>query len=80
VGPYSNAWPRSSAATSRTTPSASQLNVPIRNRQAQADYIRDQLTLRQSQISQQTQINSVRVNVKNAYTALEQARARYLRP
>lgn len=78
VGPYSNALAQ---IFRRNFPDYSigfQLNVPIRNRQAQADYIRDQLTLRQSQINQQTQINSVRVNVKNAYTALEQARARYL--
>ena len=55
-----------------------QLNIPIRNRTAQADYIRDQLTLRQQQLSQQRQINDVRVTVQNAVTAVQQARARYL--
>ena len=54
-----------------------QLNVPIRNRTAQADYIRDQLQLRQQEINAQRQINEVRVNVQNALTAVIQARARY---
>lgn len=54
-----------------------QLNIPIRNRTAQADFIRDQLQLRQQEINAQRQINEVRVNVQNALTALIQARARY---
>jgi outer membrane protein TolC len=54
-----------------------QLNIPIRNRQAQADYIRDRLTLRQQEISAQRQVNDLRVNVQNALTAVVQARARY---
>lgn len=54
-----------------------QLNIPIRNRQAQADYIRDQLQLRQQELNMQGQINSVRVTVQNALTAVIQARARY---
>jgi len=54
-----------------------QLNIPLRNRTAQADYIRDQLTLRQQEIGQQRQINDIRVSVHNAVTALQQARARY---
>jgi outer membrane protein TolC len=54
-----------------------QLNIPLRNRQAQADYIRDQLQLRQQELSMQSQVNNVRVNVQNAVTAVMQARARY---
>lgn len=54
-----------------------QLNIPIRNRTAQADYIRDQLQLRQQELNAQKQINDVRVNVQNALTAVIQARARY---
>jgi outer membrane protein TolC len=54
------------------------LNVPIRNRVAQADYIRDRLTLRQQELNQQRQINELRVSIQNAVTALTQARARYL--
>jgi outer membrane protein TolC len=54
-----------------------QLNVPLRNRTAQADYQRDMLSLRQSEIAQQKQINDLRVSVQNALTALTQARAAY---
>jgi outer membrane protein TolC len=54
-----------------------QLSIPIRNRTAQADYIRDQITLRQAELNAQRQINEVRVNVSNALTAVLQARARY---
>lgn len=54
-----------------------QLNVPIRNRSARADYIRDQYTLRQQEYNQQSQINQIRVGVSNAVIQLEQAQARY---
>lgn len=54
-----------------------QLNVPIRNRSAQSDYVRDQLTLRQSELRQRQQINQVRVDVQNAIIGLQQARAQY---
>jgi outer membrane protein TolC len=54
-----------------------QLNIPIRNRTAQADFVRDQISLRQAELSAQRQINDVRVNVANALTAVLQARARY---
>lgn len=55
-----------------------QLNVPLRNRTAQADYARDLLSIRQQELQQQQQLNDVRVNVQNALTAVVQARARYL--
>jgi outer membrane protein len=54
-----------------------QLTVPIRNRTAQADYIRDELSLRQQQITAQKQVNDVRVNVQNAWISVVQAKARY---
>lgn len=54
-----------------------QLSMPIRNRSAQADYIRDALTVRQAELSEQQAIKSVRVNVQNAWIAVIQARARY---
>lgn len=54
-----------------------QMNIPIRNRTAQADYIRDQITLRQQELGLQRQINDIRVNVQNALTAVLQARAQY---
>ncbi|MBI4893837.1 MAG: TolC family protein [Acidobacteria bacterium] len=53
------------------------LSIPVRNRTAQADYVRDQLTLRQSELGAQRQINDVRVNVQNALIAVIQAKARY---
>jgi outer membrane protein len=54
-----------------------QLNVPIRNRSAQADVISAELQLRQNELRQQQQLNSVRVEVQNALIGIQQARARY---
>jgi outer membrane protein TolC len=53
------------------------LNIPFRNRVAQADYVADQLALRQSQLQYQKAVSQIRVDVKNAVVGLEQARARY---
>jgi outer membrane protein TolC len=53
------------------------LNIPFRNRQAQADYAADQLALRQNELQLQRSIGQVRVEVKNAVIGLQQARARY---
>ncbi|MGA3027424.1 MAG: TolC family protein [Bryobacteraceae bacterium] len=53
------------------------LNIPFRNRAAQADYVTDQLALRQSELQLQRSVSQVRVDVKNAVIGLQQARARY---
>ena len=53
------------------------LNIPFRNRAAQADYVADELGLRQAELQLQRSVNQVRVDVKNAVIGLEQARARY---
>lgn len=53
------------------------LNIPIRNRAAQSDYVTSQLELRQNELSLQKNINQVRVDVQNAVIGLQQARARY---
>ena len=53
------------------------LNIPLRNRAAQADFTNAQLNLRQGELQYQRQINNVRVDVQNALIALQQARARY---
>ncbi len=45
--------------------------------QAQADYVTDQLALRQSQLQYQRSVSQIRVDVKNAVIGLQQARARY---
>jgi outer membrane protein TolC len=53
------------------------LNIPFRNRAAQADYVTDQLQLRQSELQLQRVLNQVRVDVKTALIGLQQARSRY---
>jgi outer membrane protein len=53
------------------------LNIPFRNRVAQADYVADLLSLRQSQLQYQKSVAQIRVDVKNAVIGLQQARARY---
>jgi outer membrane protein len=53
------------------------LNIPLRNRAAQSDYVTSLLGIRQSELGLQKSINSVRVDVQNAVIGLQQARARY---
>ena len=53
------------------------LNIPLRNRAAQAQVINDELTLRQQQLGLQRLENQVRVDVQNALIGLTQARAQY---
>jgi outer membrane protein TolC len=53
------------------------LNVPIRNRAAQAQVISDELTYRQQQLSLQRLENQVRVDVQNGMIGVSQARAQY---
>jgi outer membrane protein len=55
-----------------------QLNVPLRNRLAQADYARDSLTLRQTELRERQQMNQIRVDVQNAQIGLRQIRSQYL--
>lgn len=53
------------------------LNIPLRNRSAQADITTDELTLRQQEIGLKRLENQVRVEVQNAVIGVQQARARY---
>lgn len=53
------------------------LNIPFRNRVQQADYVADELALRQGELQLQRTISQVRVDIKNAVIELQQARARY---
>lgn len=53
------------------------LSVPIRNRAAQADYANDTLRLRQQELQEQRQVNSIRLEITNAVIGLQQARARH---
>lgn len=54
------------------------LNVPIRNRAAQAQVATDELTYRQQQLVLQRLENQVRVDVQNAMIGVSQARAQYI--
>jgi outer membrane protein len=54
-----------------------QLSIPLRNRNAQANYATAAVTLRQSELSVQKLINQIHVDVQNALITVEQARAQY---
>jgi outer membrane protein len=54
-----------------------QLTLPLRNRIAQADAVRDQLQVRQTQLRRQQFEDQVRLEVADAYVATHQARAAY---
>jgi outer membrane protein TolC len=53
------------------------LHAPILNREAQADYGFDQLSLRQIQLTNEKDISQVTVDLMNSVVMLQQARARY---
>ena len=55
-----------------------QVNVPFRNRVAQADAARDEIQLRQMQGRLQQLENQVRDEIENALTALQVARSAYV--
>jgi outer membrane protein len=54
-----------------------QLTLPLRNRVAQADAVRDELQLRQTQMRRQQFEDQVRLEVADAYVAMRQAWAAY---
>jgi len=54
------------------------LNIPIRNRAAQAQLASDELTYRQQQLVLQRLENQVRVDVQNAMIGVSQARAQHI--
>ncbi len=53
-----------------------QLNIPIRNRSAQADQVRSELEFRQAQMRLQQLQNQIRLDVRNSQFAVQQNRAR----
>jgi outer membrane protein TolC len=53
------------------------LNIPIRNRAAQSDYVTSLIEIRQNELNLQKSIAQVRVDVQNAVIGVRQARARY---
>jgi outer membrane protein len=52
-----------------------QLNIPLRNRAAQADQVRAELEYRQAQMRLQQQENQIRIEVRNAQFSVQQNRA-----
>jgi outer membrane protein len=54
-----------------------QLSIPLRNRNAQANYATQSVNLRQNQLTVQKLINQIHVDVKNATITVDQARAQY---
>jgi outer membrane protein len=54
-----------------------QLTLPLRNRVAQADAVRDELQLRQTRVRRQQFEDQVRLEVADAYVAMQQAWAAY---
>ena len=53
------------------------LNIPLRNRAAQADYATSALQIRQAELQLQKAANQVRVDIQNAVIGLRQARVRF---
>lgn len=53
------------------------LNIPLRNRAAQSDYVTSLIEIRQNELTLQKNLNQIRVDVRNAMIGLQQARARY---
>jgi outer membrane protein TolC len=53
------------------------LNIPLRNRTAQAALATQELQLRQTELQLQKSINQIRADVQNAVININQARARY---
>jgi outer membrane protein len=77
VGGYSNLLAQIFRRDYPNYTASIQLNIPFRNRAPQADYVADELTVRQGELQLQRATNQVRVDVKNAVVSLQQARARY---
>jgi outer membrane protein len=77
VGTYSNAIAQIFRRNFPSYSAGFALNIPLRNRANQADYVTDQLTLRQSELQLQKSLNGVRVDVQNAMIGIQQARAGY---
>jgi len=53
-----------------------QVNIPIRNRSAQADQARSELEYRQAEMRLQQEQNQIRIEVRNAQFSVQQNRAR----
>jgi outer membrane protein len=54
-----------------------QLSIPLRNRNAQANYATAAVNLRQNELAVQKLVNQIHVDVQNAFITVQQARAQY---
>ena len=77
VGGVGNALAQAFRRNFPTESVSAVLLATLRNRLATADYAVDELTLRQTQLSNRKDRNQVEVDVRNYVVALEQARVRY---
>ena len=77
VGGIGNALAQAFRRNFPTESVSAVLLATLRNRLATADYAVDELTLRQTQLSNRKDRNQVEVDVRNYVVALEQARVRY---
>jgi outer membrane protein TolC len=73
---FTDAFVNSFNGSSPDYGTAVSLNIPIRNRAAQADQVRSELEYRQAQLHLRQLQNQVRIEVQNAQYAVEQNRAR----
>jgi outer membrane protein len=77
VGGYGNFLSQLAGHNYPTYAVGLQLNLPLRNRLAQADYTHDELMLRQAEVRYQQLINQARLEVENALLVLNRARQSY---
>lgn len=77
IGGYSNALSQLFLHNFPNYTVGLQLNIPLKNRTAQADVVRDELQVRQTEVRMKQLQNQVRLEVENALVALQRARASY---
>jgi outer membrane protein len=77
VGGYSNLLAQIARRNFPNYSAGFSLNIPLRNRAAQSDYVTSLIEIRQNELTLQKNLNQIRVDVRNAMIGLQQARARY---
>jgi outer membrane protein len=75
TGGYSDALGQLIDSTATDKGIGLQLNIPLRNRSAQADQVRAELEYRQAQMRMQQQENQIRIEVRQAQFSVQQSRA-----
>ena len=77
AGGYGNVLSQIATRQNPTYGIGIQLTLPLRNRVAQADAVRDELQLRQSQVRERQLRNQVQLEVEDALIAMRRARASF---